>query len=139
MEKKRSIGVTIFAFLNIILFGGVLFALYLIAFLLSLVGYDTQIAIAFGQSVFMSRVAIVYGILVSAALIVTGLGVLKLKEKARVQTVYLAIVMLLADIFFSMQNFSNSGFLLSLVYPAILIIFFSLPKVKEQFSQQPAA
>ncbi len=136
MDKKRSVGVTIIGWLNIVFFGGIALVLYMFIFLLSLGGNSAKIASASGQSLMMFRVTIVYGILLSAAFIVTGLGVLKLKETARVQTVYLAIVMLLADIFFSMQNFSNSGFLLSLIYPAILIIFFSLPKTKEQFKQQ---
>ncbi|MDD4894012.1 MAG: hypothetical protein PHW54_01690 [Candidatus Omnitrophica bacterium] len=139
MDKKRSIGVTIFGWLNVIFFGGISLILYILVFLLALGGSSAKIAAASGQSIMMFRVSMVYGILLSAALIVTGLGVLKLKERARTQTIYLAIVMLLADIFFSMQNFSTSGFLLSLIYPAIIIIFFSLPKTKEQFKQQQPA
>ncbi len=131
--RKRSIGVTILGSLNRILFGVISLVFAIIGLLMSFSEFGIKEAAKMGQTIVMFRLSMGYMILISAALMITGNGILKLQEKARTQTIYLAIIMLVLNMLFNLKNIAAPNFLMGLIYPAILVIFFTNSRVKEQF------
>jgi len=129
MANKKSLGVTGIGWFNIVL-GSIFLCLNLIEFLVvsNRAGF---------QKIFRSP-AIVLGsfwLLMWTSVIITGLGVLRLQEKARANTVYLAGILFVSNIFFNPKAFSPFYFLIGIVYPIIAIIFLMSPKVKRQFDR----
>lgn len=132
MDKKRSVGITILGSLNRIFFGFIGLLMWLFGFFMSF-NEEWAKALPGFRSIIMLRIYFIYVIIVSAALMITGHGILKLKEKARINTVYLGIFMLIGNVLFSINYINSFGFLMGLIYPCLLIYFFTRPKVKEQF------
>ncbi len=115
MRKKRSIGVTVFAYLNIVL--GILGVLALLT----------------------SSGVIIF----TAPLVIVGLGLFKLKEWARKLEIFFVIFDYLskwAIIVIISKNYQigvwylyQTEHIISLIAVIITIYFFTRPKVKEQF------
>lgn len=116
MEKKRSIGITIFAYWNIVL--GII-----------------------GILLFITGSAII--IFPAPIMVIIGFGLLKIKEWARKVEIYLvildylskwAIVFILSkNIKISIWYLYQTRHIISLLVLIITIYFFTRPKVKKQF------
>jgi len=121
MAKKRLVGVTVLGWLNV-----VVGTLGILAFLLKSPG------IMFGASL----------------LLVTGIGLLKLREWARI----LEIILVLGGVLFQIVKYVSSilhyavplneawifflkGNIFGWIIAGIIIYFFTRPKVKEQFKR----
>ena len=130
MDKKRSKGITLIGSINRTLFGFVTFVASLFILVLSFGEFGKKVASKYSPSLIAFRFEFIYFLMLAIVFIITGDGILKLKEKSRVHTIYLAIFLIvigLLKIFFF--SFSWSDF----VYPLVLIVYFTRLKVKEQF------
>lgn len=131
-QKERPIGVTILGSLNRILFGFISLLMWSFGFLMS---FNDQWLKKLPQfrSPIMLRIFLLYGIIISTGLMITGDGILKLKEKARINTIYVGIFMLIFNFLFNLNYIFLFNFWVGLIYPCLLIYFFTRPKVKKQF------
>ena len=132
MENKRSKGTTLIGSINRTLCGYLGSIAWPVLFLLSFREFGRKLALKHSPSLTAFRFECIYSLVFAVVFIITGDGLLKLKEKSRVQTIYLTIFVMtigLLKIFFS--DFSLSYF----IYPIILIVYLTRPKVKEQFKQ----
>lgn len=141
MEKKRSLGVTIFGFLVVLPS-----LLFWISQFRELIERDMGIG---GDKEFWLEYiyAGIFGIFISAFFILLCIGILRLKNWARlIYLCYVWIIQLTFAIFlfgFSYNDILNTrsplGVKISsaifLVYTILPIIFFTRPKVKEQFKK----
>lgn len=131
-QKNRSIGITILGNLNRILFGFIGLLMWTFGFLMSFNG-QWQKSLPQFRSPIMLRIFLLYGIITSTLLMITGDGILKLKEKARINTMYVGTFMLIFNFLFNLKYIFFFNFRVGLIYPCLLIYFFTRSKVKEQF------
>lgn len=136
MDKKRSKGVTILGSLNKLLFGFFGLITWSLGLLLTFNQEAAKDLYTITGSMITARIFMVYMIAISAALMVTGNGVLKLKENARQNTLYIGMVMLIVNVLINLKHIFTTAFLGSLFYPVLLIYFFTRPEVKQQFMEQ---
>ncbi len=134
-RKKMSTGVMILGSLNRIFFGYLCLFGWSLIFAMSfsdkwMARLSTELEI---KSPIILRAFIIYGIVASAIAMITGSGVLKLRENARTNTLYLGFFTLIFNILFSLNRIFSFEFIGGLFYPCLLIFFFTRPKVKEQF------
>lgn len=131
--EKRLIGVTIFGLFNLLFLGLLNLLYYGYSLLKSFSKISEARILESGGSLAKFRLLMLYVVITSAVYAITGYGVLRSKEKARIALVLFSIIMLILSCFYALYHFEYHNFLLSLCYSALLIYYFTRPKVKEQF------
>lgn len=125
MEKKRSRDVTVFAILHFI------------------IGFYIFMALGIASGPYPYHLEFIIPYLIPLLWIITGIGLLKLKEWARKSAIYLAIFIIIVT---SIASFSNKGRVsifsevaacgFYFIIFSYFIYFFTRRKVKEQFQQE---
>ena len=133
-EKKRAIGVTILGSLNTMFFGFITFLASIFVLFMYSKGSDLGQLLEI-SSPLMIKLTFGYAAFMSLIFMITGNGVLKLKNWARIATIYFAVFLLISTVAVNFKNIIslNFNFLIGLIYPVILLYYFTRPKVKKQF------
>jgi len=148
MEKKRSTGITILAWIFII--SGIVLSLPLLLmqhnvvlpqFVVTVASTLAMTSNAFIGLLFpATKAGVILSVLICSTIgIVLGIGILKLANIARIVTIFSICIRIFEDIFISIANVYATDYaklfycVITLLIHIFYIIYLTRPKVKEQF------